>query len=307
MPGHERHTYLAPPGAAEELAAALEAATGQEQVLVPADPLDGALVKRALDAMLVAARPDRGLEALRRSGLLSSILPEIAALVGFGEGIRHKDVWEHTKKVVRQSRCRLVLRWAALLHDIGKVPTRRFEANGQVTFIGHPEVGARMFRKVALRLSFAPDEAEQVKFLIAGHLRASAYQEAWTDSAVRRFTREAGDALEDLLDLARADMTSKYEEKVRRGLALINSLQARIECIQEEDARPAPLPKGLGNAILERYPHRPGRWLGALMTRLIAEVEAGNLGLQRENEHYLLAIEANPAWLAAALSEDHRS
>jgi poly(A) polymerase len=293
MSEQQTNFFLVPKGASEELAAALEAATGQEQHPRGEAPLTGGSVKRALDDLLMASRPDRGLEALRRSGLLAEILPEVAALVGFGEGIRHKDVWEHTKKVVRQSRCRLILRWAALLHDIGKVPTRRFEPDGQVTFLGHPEVGARMFRKVARRLEFSSEQFERVRFLIAGHLRASAYQEDWTDSAVRRFAREAGDHLEDLLDLARADMTSKYEEKVRRGLALIDALSERILRIQEEDSKPAPLPKGLGTAILERYPHRPpGRWLGALMQKLSCEVEAGNLELQAGTEHYLAAIEA---------------
>ncbi|MCU0660712.1 MAG: HD domain-containing protein [Myxococcota bacterium] len=304
MPEQEPYIFLAPQGACEELAAAIEAATGREHPVLAPGQRSGPALKRELDELLMAPRPDRGLEALRRSGLLPEILPEVAALVGFGEGIRHKDVWEHTKKVVRQSRCRLVLRWAALLHDIGKVPTRRFESDGQVTFIGHPEAGARMFRKIARRLAFPSEQAALVRFLIAEHLRASAYQHDWTDSAVRRFAREAGDSLEDLLDLARADMTSKYEEKVRRGLALIDSLASRVAQIQAEDSKPAALPKGLGNAILARYPHRPGRWLGALMQRLCEEVEAGNLGLQAQAEHYLEAIDAHPAWLEAALSED---
>jgi poly(A) polymerase len=186
------------------------------------------------------------------------------------------------------------VRWAALLHDIGKVPTRRFESNGQVTFIGHPAVGARMFNNIARRLSFPKSEKERVKFLIAEHLRASGFDETWTDSAVRRFARDMGDAIGDLFDLSRADITSKYAEKVRRGTELIDRLEARVAEVKSLDAKPAPLPKGLGTALIARFHIVPGPKLGDLMTRLASDVEMGLIGVQESYEHYIEYIEQHP-------------
>ncbi len=298
----ERHRPLSVSlSAPEEFAAALEASTGAAREVSWPSPMEPHALRAAFDELLLSPRPDRGLDVLERTDVIAMVLPEVQDMVGFGEGIRHKDVWEHTKKVVRQSPARLAVRWAALLHDIGKVPTRRFESDGQVTFIGHPEVGARMFnKKIARRLPFEEELSSRVRFLIAAHLRASSYDESWTDSAVRRFARDMGDALDDLLDLSRADITSKYVEKVRRGLRQIDKLRERIEAIREQDARPAPLPKGLGNALIERFSMAPGRSLGALMKKLTFEVEEGRLGMQRDYDHYLRAVADNPGWLEDA-------
>ncbi|MBW2277433.1 MAG: HD domain-containing protein [Deltaproteobacteria bacterium] len=278
---------VAPDGAAEEFAAAIEASAGQSLDLGFGDPMDGVAVRDAFEQILLSAHPDRALEVLIRSGVMEAVLPEVAALVGFGEGIRHKDVWEHTKRVVRQSPCRPEVRWAALLHDIGKVPTRRFEPEGQVTFIGHPEVGARMFDRIAGRIPLDDRMRERVRFLIGSHLRASAYDGNWTDSAIRRFTRDMGQALEDLLDLSRADITSKYADKVRRGLRQIDELADRVSEIKELDATPPPLPTGLGRAIIDQLGVAPGPALGAMMRQLKAAVADGRLTAQRDFEHYL--------------------
>lgn len=284
---------LAPAGAAEEFAGALEAATGEEHETAWADPMTGGDALDALCRLLMTDRPDRGLDALVRSGVMGAVLPEVAAMVGFGEGVRHKDVWGHTKKVLLRTPPRLEIRLAALFHDIGKVPTRRFEKDGQVTFLGHPEVGARMFEKIAWRLAMPEELKERVRFLVASHLRASAYDETWTDSAVRRFSREVGDALEDLLELSKADITSKYQEKVRRGTRQIELLNERIEELKKIDSKPKPLPKGLGTAIIERFAITPGPGLGRIIARLQEEVEAGRLGIQESFEHYLEFLEKN--------------
>ena len=299
---------LSPPtGAAEEFAAALEAATGSAQRQAFEDPMPPAAIRAALDGVLMAERPDRGLEVLVRSGVLAAVLPEASALVGFGEGVRHKDVWAHTKQVVRQTPARLIVRWAGLLHDIGKVSTRRFEPDGTVSFIGHPEIGARMFEKLARRLPFEKGERERLGFLIAGHLRAAAYDTSWTDSAVRRFARDAGDNLRDLLDLARADITSKYADKVRRGLRQIELLAERIEAIAVEDAKPAALPKGLGNVLIAQLGLAPGPRLGDLMDALRREVEAGRLDAQREHAHYIEHVRSNPDLLAPLIGRAKES
>ncbi len=289
-----------PEGAAEELAAAVEATTGEEYTPPFTDPIEPQNVFDTLNRLLLAERPDRGLEVLVRSSLMEQLLPEVADMVGFGEGIRHKDVWEHTKKVLGRTEKTPVLRFAALFHDIGKVPTRRFESGGQVTFLGHPEIGARMFEKLARRLKFPRDLAEQVRFLIAAHLRASAYDGTWTDSAVRRFAKEIGDALDDLLALSRADITSKYEEKVRRGIELIDSLGDRVAEIRALDAKPKPLPKGLGTAVSQHFDLSPGPGLGSLMRELMDLVEEGDLGIQQPYAHYIEYIEGHPGLLEKA-------
>ncbi|MCP4602557.1 MAG: HD domain-containing protein [Proteobacteria bacterium] len=296
-----QNSHFAPSGAADELAAAIEAATGQVLDVAWTDPMDRDEIREVLSQLLMSPRPDRGLEVLVRTELIEAIMPEVAALVGFGEGVRHKDVWNHTKKVLQRTPPRLEIRWAALLHDIGKVPTRKFESDGQVTFLGHPEVGARMFEKIARRFLLPEPLRERVRFLIASHLRASSYSEYWTDSAVRRFTKDTGDALDDLLDLSRADITSKHTEKVRRGTRQINLLAERVAKLKEADAKPKPLPKGLGTAIMGHFDISPGPALGNLMHRLAAAVEAGQLGVQEDYDHYLNFLEQNRYLLESIL------
>lgn len=248
-----------------------------------------------LDRLLVGRYTQEGLDALHACGVLEAWMPEVHALVGFGDSEwRHKDVWKHTKQVVWQSVPRLPVRWAALLHDIGKVKTRRIEDDGRVHFFGHSEVGAAMFRKrVARRLGFEGELYERLHFLILHHLRASQYDGDWTDTAIRRFAREMGDGLKDLLDLSRADITTKRPERKRKGLAQISELARRIEEVRAADARPVPLPKGLGTAISERFGVPPSKKLGELRGCLEAEVEAGRLEPQREPDYYLAWLEAH--------------
>ena len=295
---HDQKPLEAPEGAAEEFVAAIEASTGMEQPNRWEDPMGGPAVREALDRLLMTKRPDRGLDVLIRTGVMEAVLPEVFALVGFGEGVRHKDVWVHTKKVVIRAPLRLEVRWAALLHDIGKVPTRRFEPDGHVTFLGHPVAGAKMFNRISQRLKFPKPIRERVRFLIAEHLRASAFDESWTDSAVRRFAKSMGEALDDLLDLSRADITSKYVEKVRRGTQLIDALSKRVAELKTIDTKPAPLPKGLGLALIDRFQIKPGPGLGSLMSRLASDVEDGRIGVQKSFDHYIAYIEKNPDLIA---------
>lgn len=257
--------------------------------------LRGAAVRREVEAVLMAAAPAPGLQRLHDEGALAALLPEVAALVGFGEGARHKDVWEHTKRVVAQSPARPVVRWAALLHDIGKVPTRRIEPDGQIQFHGHAEVGARMAARVLRRLEFGAGEARLIHLLVLSHQRPSQYDPSWTDSAVRRFGVETREVLDDLLDLSRADMTTRYEGKRKRGHDLIDELAARAARIRELDARVPPLPKGLGLAIIERFGLRPGPRVGELRASVEAAVERGELEPQQDADVYLKWLEAHGA------------
>ena len=245
--------------------------------------------------------PEAGLQRLEEEGALVTLLPDVAALVDFGEGGRHhKDVWDHTKRVVRQSPPRVAVRWAALLHDIGKVPTRRTAPDGQITFHGHAEVGARMAGRILKQLSFSEELGDRVRDLVRFHLRANQYAPSWTDSAVRRFGREIGDLLEDLLDLSRADMPTKYQEKRRRGLAQIDELGRRVAEIQELDAREPPLPKGFGKLIIDHFSLRPGPAVGVFRDSLELAIDLGRVPSHEEPDLYLAWLEERRAGLEAA-------
>jgi poly(A) polymerase len=218
-------------------------------------------------------------------------------MVGFGDGEwRHKDVWKHTKQVVWQSVPRLEVRWAALFHDIGKVKTRSITPDGKVHFLGHAEVGTRMFEKLDRRMGlfgYEPSLKDTVRFLVLHHLRANQYENDWTDSAVRRFARELGAHLEDLLCLARADITTKRPEKKRKGLQQIDELQHRITTLAEEDARVPPLPSGIGDEFMRAFGLPPSRKIGELKAALEQAVAAGEIAPQQPAEAYVEFVRAN--------------
>jgi len=244
-----------------------------------------------LDRVLLGSHPEDGLDALLASGVLDALLPEVKAMVGFGDGEwRHKDVWKHTKQVVQQSVPRVEVRWASLLHDIGKVKTRSISPNGEVHFFGHAEVGARMFDKLERRqhlFASEPSLRAEVRFLVLHHLRASQYDGHWTDSAVRRFAREIGPYLDDLLCLSRADITTKRAEKKRRGIAMIDELAARIGDLAAEDAKQPPLPKGVGNELMAAFQLEPSRLVGDIKRALEAAADAGEIEERREPGYYV--------------------
>jgi poly(A) polymerase len=183
------------------------------------------------------------------------------------------------------------VRWAAVLHDIGKVPTRRFLPGGKVTFHGHSEEGVRMFRRgVVHRIGFPAEIRERVELLILHHLRPGQYDGSWSDSAVRRFGRDMEPLLVDLLDLGRADVTSKRPGKRARCLRMISELARRIEELAAEDAKPKPLPPGLGNTLMEALGLPPGKHLAELRGRLESLCEAGEIEGGRDADYYLAEV-----------------
>ena len=261
--------------------------------------LDAPSVRGSLDRVLLGDYPDEGLDALLTGGVLGALLPEVGAMVGFGDGEwRHKDVWKHTKQVVAQAVPRLDVRWAALFHDIGKVKTRTISPEGEVHFFGHAEVGARMFDKLERRERlFAVDGSlrSEIRFLVLHHLRASQYDGKWTDSAVRRFAREMGGNLEALLCLSRADITTKRPEKKRRGIAMIDELATRITDLAAEDAKLPPLPTGVGNELMQEFQLPPSRLIGDIKRALEAAIDSGELPPHQESRFYVEYVAANRA------------
>jgi poly(A) polymerase len=266
-----------------------EAARDGRAIAPRVSTLAQALLREEMAELLLGPGIHLALQWLYDAGVLEVLLPELAATVNFSQeaGRRHKDVWEHTKQVVRQAVPRRQVRWAALLHDIGKVPTRTFTADGKVHFHGHSEVGARMFDDVQRRFGFEPRERQKIRFLILHHLRANQYDPSWTDSAVRRFDRDMGEHLTDLLDLSRADITSKRPGRRQEALRSISELAGRIQTLREEDARLPPLPTGLGNAIMEQLGVPPSKRIGELKRLCEEAVERGELEARQASEYYL--------------------
>jgi poly(A) polymerase len=259
--------------------------------------LDPKAMRAPLDRVVMGSDPEAGLDALLALGALDAVFPEVQAMVGFGDGEwRHKDVWKHTKQVVRQAVPRLEVRWASLFHDIGKVKTRSISPEGKVHFFGHAEVGTRMFDKLDRRLGlFGPEPAlkDTVRFLVLHHLRANQYEPTWTDSAVRRFARELGDHLDDLLCLARADITTKRPEKKKKGLSQISELAERIRTLADEDAKEPPLPGGVGDEIMRAFGLKPSRLIGDIKRELEAAVASGEVEGRMPCEAYVAFVAAN--------------
>ncbi|MEZ4365325.1 MAG: HD domain-containing protein [Kofleriaceae bacterium] len=272
-----------------------------------------ARLRDSMQVALMGHDVDVALEWLREVGAIGVLFPELAATVDLVQepGRQHKDVWAHTKQVVRQTVRRPLVRWAALLHDIGKVPTRTYTEGG-VHFHGHAEVGARMFDRIHPRFAFARDERQTVKFLVRNHLRTNQYSDAWTDSAVRRFHRDLGPHLRDLLDLSRADITSKRPGRRKQLLEQISALAERAERLAEADAKLPPLPGGVGNAIMEAFAIAPSRLIGDLKRLLEQAITDGALEARREDGYYVsylarhqLVPGADPERCAALAAAGH--
>ena len=294
--------------AMDALAFAAAAAEGGHAVAPPAATADDfraaiakdpTRVRGFFDRVVMSNDPELGLDLLLESNALGVLFPEVHAMVGFGDGEwRHKDVWKHTKQVVRQAVPRIEVRWASLFHDIGKVKTRSFTPDGKVHFFGHAEVGARMFDKIDRRLnlfSLEPALKDTVRFLVLHHLRANQYEPSWTDSAVRRFARELGEHLDDLLCLARADITTKRPEKKRKGLNQIDELGRRITELAAEDAKEPPLPKGVGDEIMKAFSLKPSRLIGDIKKKLEDAIEKNEIEPRLPNEDYVAFVKKDPA------------
>jgi poly(A) polymerase len=264
-----------------------------------ATQLDAKAVRDRLDRVVMGDDPELGLDTLLEVGALRVLFPEVHAMVGFGDGEwRHKDVWKHTKQVVRQAVPRLEVRWASLFHDIGKTKTRSISPAGKVHFLGHAEVGTRMFDKLERRSNmFSPEPAlrDTIRFLVLHHLRANQYDPNWTDSAVRRFARELGEHLDDLLCLARADITTKRPEKKRKGLNQIEELANRITLLAAEDAKQPPLPSGIGDAVMKAFGLAPSRLVGDIKKQLEAAIASGEIAPHLESEAYVELIAKDKA------------
>jgi len=251
-------------------------------------------VRDELVKLICAPYPRLGLGLLVDTGLADLVLPELPALrLEADEHHRHKDVYEHSLTVLDQAidqEGRLpgggpdfISRFAALMHDAGKPKTRRFVEGGAVTFHHHDVVGAKIMRKRMKALRFSNDEIDAVGKLIELHLRFHGYGSGeWTDSAVRRYVRDAGDQLERLHILTRADCTTRNRRKAERLARTYDALEERIERLSEEEELAAMRPALNGEQIMALLGLKPGPEVGAAY-RFLLELRIDE-GLLSEEE-----------------------
>jgi poly(A) polymerase len=257
-----------------EVAADVVAAMG-----AMADRLDIVAAERCrveLEKTLLAGQPQLGLRLLVDTGLADRILPELPALqLEIDEHHRHKDVYEHSLTVLEQAIALedgpdgpvpgpdLVLRLAALLHDVGKPATRRFEPGGGVSFHHHEVVGAKLVARRLKALRFDRDTIKQVARLVELHLRFHGYGDGdWTDSAVRRYVTDAGPLLDRLHKLTRSDCTTRNRRKAERLATAYRELERRIVRLQAQEELAAVRPDLDGNEIMKLLGIPPGRDVG---------------------------------------------
>ncbi|WP_336647682.1 CCA tRNA nucleotidyltransferase [Microbacterium sp. MMO-10] len=232
-------------------------------------------IQAELVRLLQSSDPVRGIRVLVDTGLIDEFLPEVSALrLEIDEHHHHKDVYEHSLTALEQAialererhpdePADAILRLAVLLHDIGKPRTRRLEPGGAVSFHHHDVVGSRLARKRLQALRFDKESTDAVAKLIELHLRFFGYAEgAWTDSAVRRYVRDAGDQLERLHILTRADVTTRNRRKAARLASAYDDIEQRIADLREQEEIDAIRPELDGNDVQRILGIAPGREVG---------------------------------------------
>ena len=252
-----------------------------------------------LQKLVLGANPRMGLEVLVDSGLAEIVLPELPALkLETDEHHHHKDVYQHTLTVVEQAidyekeyglEPDFILRFAALLHDIGKPATRKLEPGGAVSFYHHDVVGAKLATKRMKTLRFDNDTTKAVAKLVELHLRFFGYSDqAWTDAAIRRYVRDAGEQLVRLHILTRSDVTTRNKRKADQLSHAYDDLEKRIAVVMEQEELNAMRPDLTGEEIMEILGLKPGPQVGKAYKYLLElRIENGPLGPEKAKEALL--------------------
>jgi len=255
-------------------------------------------IRDEFSKMLMSERPRVGISILVETGLADIVLPEIPKLkLEIDEHHHHKDVYEHSITVLEQAIAledrlggpNLIIRLAALLHDIGKPKTRALIAGGGVSFHHHEIVGARLAKSRLKSLRFDGQTIEQVETLVSLHLRFHGYGDGeWTDSAVRRYVRDAGDLLVHLHVLTRADCTTRNLKKAERLAKVYQSLEERISKLMEEEELSKIRPDLDGAQVMKLLAIKPSATVGRALDYLLElRLEKGPLGQERATEELL--------------------
>lgn len=280
-------------------------------------------VRDELIKLICAGQPRAGVDLLVDTGLADLVLPEVSALrLESDEHHRHKDVYQHSLQVLEQAAALeskadgpvpgpdFVLRFAALMHDVGKPATRRFEPGGAVSFRHHDMVGAKLTAKRMKALRFDNDTIKAVARLVELHMRFYGYGEAgWSDSAVRRYITDAGPLLERLHRLTRSDVTTRNQRKADRLSFAYDDLETRIAALREQESLDAVRPDLDGGQIMALLGLKPGPVVGRAYKFLLEErMEHGPLdpavAESRLREWWAVQPEAAPAGVETSTPEE---
>ena len=264
-----------------EVVAAIERMTDRLEIV------SAERIRDEVSKLLLGDQPDRGLDLLVGTGLAHTFLPELPALRLEQDPVhQHKDVLRHTLAVVKRCEADLVLRLAALLHDIGKPRTRQITPEG-VQFHHHESVGARMAEERLRDLRYPNDVVQDVRRLVEMHLRFHTYRLGWSDGALRRYVRDAGPLLDRLNQLTRADCTTQNPAKARILTRLQDELEERIATLAEEENLAAIRPPLDGNQVMEHLGIPPGPQVGQALAHLL-EVRMDRGPMDEEEAYRLL-------------------
>ena len=239
---------------------------------------------------LTGAHPDVALTLLRDTGLMAHSVPELMALTTMPDhGPSHPlSLWDHTMRVVSAVSPVLVLRWAALLHDIAKPATRTIDPDGRTRFFHHESEGAEVARRILRNLRYPATDIEDVFLLINTHMQIHAYSPEWSDGAVRRLCLRLGQRVEAALELARADAGGHSADGESYNAPKYGALEERVERLGSDTVQTMRSPLS-GDDLIAHYGRAPGPWVGAIKAKLLDEVVEGNLGPDDMDEAWRIA------------------
>lgn len=234
-------------------------------------------VAQEMDKILLCDKPSRGVDLLVESGLINYILPELIPCIDLEfDPTQHKDIYGHILQVLDQTPAKIELRWCAILHDIAK-PLTRQKIGGEFHFLGHEVVGARLTKDILRRLKYSNEFVDYLSKLVYLHQRIPNNDNLWTDGAVRRFVRDAGETLDDLFTFASADSTGNNERKLEKYKRMRETLRERITEL-EKQAEIAKIHSPLDGEELMKMFHRPaGAWIKPIKEHLLQLVLDGKL------------------------------